>query len=260
MIVNLIATGWECIYQQAHALLAAQIGQHWQAEKRPVPPARWLETIVAIAQHDDGQDTWTGAQGITGAGAPAPFKLVPFSRAQAERVTAQARFQGRWRWLLTSMHVSFLYEELRGNTPEIDAFLDEQQRGQAACRRGLKLPKKAAQAAYDFVQWCDRLSLILCLNELPDGDRALEISRGPDGRRYFIRRPGVGAGGPPPTASAAVAVVVEPWPFEPDEFTVTTEASYLRQLTFADDAELAAALRAAPIREKVWHFRRRGPA
>ena len=88
MIVNLLPNGWECIYQQAHALLAARIGAHWHPDRRPVPE-RWAETIAALTQHDDGQDSWTGANGLTPAGAPAPFKLVPFSLAQAQRVVAQ---------------------------------------------------------------------------------------------------------------------------------------------------------------------------
>lgn len=241
MIVNLIPTGWECIYQQAHALLAAQLAAHWHPDRHSVPPARWWETLAAIAQHDDGQDPWTGANGITDAGAPAPFKLVPFSPAQARRVTAMARFQGRWRWLLTSMHISFLYEELRGQDAETDALLDEQREVQEACRRGLKLSKKVAQAGYDLVQWCDRLSLILCLNELPDAGRALEITRGPDGRTYQVR-------------CAGDAVVVEPWPFDVDEFAVSIEASYLTRLRFVDDDDLATALRAAEVREKTWRL------
>ncbi|MBC8171619.1 MAG: DUF3891 family protein [Anaerolineae bacterium] len=35
-------------------------------------------------------------------------------------------------------------------------------------------------------QWADRLSLILCRRELPEADRALEISAGPDGIRYNV--------------------------------------------------------------------------
>ncbi len=256
MIVNLQPDGWACIYQQAHALLAAQIGAHWHPDLQPVP-ARWVETLAALAQHDDGQDAWTGAQGLTPAGAPAPFKLVPFSLAQARRVVAQARFQGRWRWLLTSMHLSNLYEPLRGHHgAETDAFLDEQRATQMACRRGLKIAKKAAESAYDLVQLCDRLSLILCLQELPDDERTLEIGRGPDGRTYHCHRPGVGAGGALLKADASIPVVITPWPFAEPTFEVTVETSILTQLVFKDDAELAEALRTAKIEEQVWRFQR----
>ena len=253
MIVNLLPAGWECIYQQAHALLAAHIGTFWRADQRPAP-ARWFETLAALTQHDDGQDLWTNTNGLTPAGAPAPFKLVPFSLDQARRVAAQARFQGRWRWLLTSMHISNLYEPLRGqHGAATDAFLDEQRAMQAACRKGLKETKKAAQAAYNLMQWCDRLSLILCMDELPDDARRLEIGCGPDGRTYHCYRPDVGAGGElTPGKGEPIPVVVEPWPFGVDGFEVSVEASYLTRLSFKDDADLAAALREAEIREKVW--------
>ncbi len=254
MIVNLQPTGWECIYQQAHALLAAQIGAHWHPEQRPAPE-RWVETLAALAQHDDGQDPWTGAQGLTPAGAPAPFKLVPFSLTQAQRVNAQARFQGRWRWLLTSMHLSNLYEPLRGkHGAETDAFLDEQHRIQETCRKGLKTTKKTAQAAYDFLQLCDRFSLILCLGELPDDERRLEIGPGPDGRTYHCYRPGVGAGGDLTASDAPIPVVIEPWPFAEKEFEVSVETSILTQLVFKDDAELAEAMRTAKVEERRWRL------
>ena len=44
---------------------------------------------------------------------------------QARGVLAAAQFQGRWRSLLTSLHLSFLYEGLLHQKKEIGAFLDE---------------------------------------------------------------------------------------------------------------------------------------
>lgn len=254
MIVTLHPTGWACIYQQAHALLAARLAAHWHPARRPVP-ARWAETLAAIAQHDDGQDPWRGDNGITPAGAPAPFTLVPFSLEQARRVVAQARFQGRWRWWLTSLHISNLYEPLRGkHGAETDAFLDEQRATQEACRRGLRIKKADAQAAYALFQWADRLSLILCLGELPADERYLDIAPGPDGTRYRCCHPGLGAGGELVQTTDPIAVVVEPWPFDADEFEVSVEVTHLTQLAFADDAELAKALRVGEVRERVWRI------
>ncbi len=257
MIVSFTAAGWSCIYQQAHALLAAELAAHWHPAHRPVPE-RWLGTLAAIAQHDDGQDAWAGPRGLTEAGAPAPFTLLPFSLEQATRVAEQARYQGRWRWLLMSLHLSNLYEALRGQDTQTDAFLDEQRATQEACRKGLKLSKKEAQAAYDLMQWADRLSLILCMQQLPDDERRLEIGRGPDGQTYYVRRPGTGAGGAlTADPDAPVPVMVEPWPFAGAAFTVGVEVSPLSQLTFPVDAALAEALRTAPIHEQHWAFRRR---
>lgn len=171
MIVNLVTEGWEVIYQQAHALLAAQIAFAWRTTDRPL---RWVDTLAAIAQHDDGQRYWAGKVGLTAAGAPANFTMLPFSLEQARQVLEEARFQGQWRLLLTSLHLSFLYEELRGQNPTTDAFLDEQRQNQALWRKALQVTKKEAQSAYDLMQWCDRLSLILCRQELPEAERSLK--------------------------------------------------------------------------------------
>lgn len=237
MIVNPHEKGWEIIYQQAHALLAAEIGFAWQPQKRPL---RFVETLAAIAQHDDGQGAWAGHYGLTPAGAPANFTQLPFSLEQAQRVMQEARFQGRWRSLLTSMHLSFLYEELRGQKAAWDAFLDEQLACQKRWRRQLKVNKAQACYAYDFMQWCDRFSLILCRNELPEKERVLEISQGPDGIRYAVHQRANGT------------VAVSPWPFTPDALTLSVEASYLTQLQFTEDQELAQALQEAPIQRKEW--------
>ena len=107
MIVNYTAAGWEIIYQQAHALLAAQLAYAWPPTL--LPPDRWVGLLTAIAQHDDEQDGWRGRgghHGLTAVGAPANFTHQTFSLAQATGVLAAARFQGRGRSLLTSLHLS----------------------------------------------------------------------------------------------------------------------------------------------------------
>ncbi|MCC2548837.1 DUF3891 family protein [Hymenobacter sp. BT175] len=241
MIVNPTPDGWQVIYQQAHALLAAQLAWHWL----PFGPTdRWVGLLAAIAQHDDEQRQWDGHYGLTPAGAPANFTMKEFSLEQATGVMKAARFQGQWRSLLTSMHMSFLYESLRGQKKQTDAFLDEQLAGQEKWRKALGLSKKEARQAYDLMQWCDRLSLILCRQELPEMGRALEISAGPDGRRYDVVR-----------VTPDAPVTVAPWPFAFPSFTVSVEASELHQLQFSTDKELAAALKDAPIRILRWEFR-----
>ncbi|RTQ47093.1 DUF3891 family protein [Hymenobacter gummosus] len=241
MIVNYTAEGWQLIYQQAHALLAAQLLHQWPAF---LPPDRWVGLLAAAAQHDDGQRRWDGRYALTPAGAPADFTMKAFSPEQAREVMREARFQGRWRSLLTALHLSFLYEELRGQNPETDAFLDGLRRCQQQWRRELGMRKAEAQQAYALLQWCDRLSLILCRQELPDMERLLEISQGPDGRRYDVRQLADGT------------VQVQPWPFAAPEFEVTVEAAVLRQLQFQDDEGLSQAIKAAPIVVLRWTLRR----
>ncbi|MCB2406657.1 DUF3891 family protein [Hymenobacter lucidus] len=240
MIVNLTPEGWQIIYQQAHALLAAQLAWQWPSFG---PADRWVGLLAAIAQHDDEQERWDGHYGLTPAGAPANFTMKEFSLEQATGVLRAARFQGQWRSLLTSMHLSFLYESLRGQQQYIDTFLDEQKASQQQWRRALKVTKPEAQQAYALMQWCDRLSLILCREELPEMGRHLEISTGPDGQRYEVTRP-----------TPAGPVRVTPWPFAAPEFSVSVEACLLSQLQFKDDDELSTAIREAPLATLRWDF------
>ncbi|WP_066835796.1 DUF3891 family protein [Rufibacter ruber] len=237
MIVNPHEKGWELIFQQAHALLAAEIGFAWLLEKRPL---HFVQTLAAIAQHDDGQKELRNQYTLTPAGAPANFTQLPFSLAQAQQVMKEARFQGRWRSLLTSMHLSFLYETLRGQKTEWDHFLEEQLASQKLWRQQLKVKKAEAQYAYDFMQWCDRLSLILCRNELPEMERALEISDGPDRQKYEVRQ------------LSDATIVVQPWPFEQPSLALGVEVRYLQQLHFTSDQELAQAIWQAPVQQKSW--------
>ena len=48
--------------------------------------------------------------------------------------------------------------------------------------------------------------------------------------------------------------VVRPWPLATPSLAVSVEARQLHQLQFADDAELAAALRQAPIETLRWEL------
>ena len=247
MIVNPTPTGWQVIYQQAHALLAMQLAWAWP----PFLPAdRWVGLLAATAQHDDEQAAWHGRgghHGLTPAGAPANFTQQAFSLEQATGVRHAARFQGRWRSLLTSLHLSTLYEPLRGSQAGLTAFLDELRADQARWLKELHLPKTQAHQAYALLHWCDRLSLILCRNELPEMGREVEIYPDPLGSgshrtAHFVRQP----------AGPGTPAVVHPWPFATPTLAVSVEARQLHQLQFKDDAELAAALHQAPIETLHW--------
>jgi hypothetical protein len=240
MIVNPTQDGWQVIYQPAHALLAAQIASHWRADQRP---ARWLETLIAIAHHDDEARDWTHSDHLTDSGAPLDFTQSKSpSLVQPRQVMADAHYRGRWDALMISMHMVFLYGYLRGEIPEFTEFIDEQIECQKQWRRELKVTKDEAERAYAIVQWADRMSLILCQGQLPEAERALEVSAGPDGTRHDVmqRRDGT--------------VTVTPWPFEESRFSVVVESRCLSQLSFKDDAELQAVLLAAPAEALTWDY------
>ncbi|MFN6485635.1 MULTISPECIES: DUF3891 family protein [unclassified Nostoc] len=243
MIVNATQNGWEVIYHRAHALLAAQLAGQWRRKDAPV---RLYETIAAISHHDDLEKEWE-EDILTEAGAPKDFMLssnddVDANIEKLANLAKNALYRGRWVALLISMHISRLNEPSRGKGEKLDKFLDEQLQNQQLWRKELGIKKEEVDSAYAFMQWCDRLSLILCQQELPADERFLEISKGPEGERYDIMQ------------RSDNLVVVKSWPFQNDKFTVNVEACDLSQVKFESSAELSQALQEAPIKVLEWTF------
>lgn len=241
MIVNATDQGWDIIFQRTHALLAGKIAMHWQDKPSP---ERWVETLAAIIDHDDGQKDWRQGTHLTDAGAPMDYAIQVVELAQARRVVDNARYRSQWIALLTSMHTSALYERLRGQNSETDAFLDEQLSYQKKLQHSLKIGKKAAEATYNLMFLCDACSLILCKDEVPAGGRKLEIGHTPDQKSLFIYE------------KNANLYSVTPWPFEPHSFHLSVEVFQLEQMTFKDDQELYEALDQAKTFTKAWTFER----
>ena len=118
--------------------------------------------------------------------------------------------------------------------------MSEQQDLQKQWREELDISQKEADSSYQFMKWCDRLSLILCQGQLPSNERALEINIGPDGQKYHI------------VQSSNGDISVFPWCFTEDKFTVFVETSYLSQIEFKDNEEITEALKNAPREYKEW--------
>jgi hypothetical protein len=241
MIVNLTKDGWEVIYHRAHALLAAQLGGQWQ---RSNAPARLYETIAAISHHDDLEKEWKGKH-LTEIGAPMDFTLgdepPEVSLVRLKKHLEDSRYRGRWVTLLTSMHVSYLNQDKKDLSVDWRSFLEAEVRNQQQWQQELGISKEDAERGYQFMLWCDRLSLILTQRQIPEDGRALEITHGIDGQRYDLRCIGD-------------FLTVEPWCFEDDKFTVNVESSCLSELKYETEEDLVSALKQAPIKILEWTF------
>lgn len=239
MIVNLKPEGWEIIYHRAHGLLAVKLASHWR--KRDRGPY-WTELLAAITQHDNNQKEFRDDNYLTLLGAPADFMIASGSPLeQARSVVEDASYQGRYVALMTSMHTSYIYSAKRDDAA-FAAFLVEQADLQRRWRRALGLKKAEAERHYAVMQWCDRLSLILCENELPEDERRLEVTPLPSGERSYVWR------------REDETLGLEPWPFSQKSAEVSVEAQTVGRLQFGDDKELQAALREAPTEIKTWRF------
>lgn len=241
MIVNPTQNGWQIIYHRAHALLACQIAGQW---RRKDAPPRLYETMAAISHHDDLEKEWE-ENNLNKAGAPKDFMQDTDQETDYDSLRkhiTNALYRGRWVALLTSMHLSRINASKQGTSPEANAFLAEQHDRQTLWHKDLDISEEEAQQAYDFLQWCDRCSLILCQQKLPADERWLEISKAHDGQRYDIQQLSNGL------------VTVQPWCFQDDRFTVNVEVSSLSQLQFDDNASLTEVLKNAPRKLIEWTF------
>jgi hypothetical protein len=243
MIVNLTKDGWDVIYHRAHALLAAQLAGQWRRANAPI---RLYETIAAISHHDDLEKEWKGDH-LTEAGAPMDFTLGEESEKipdSLRRHLEDALYRSRWVALLTSMHICFLNQNKGDVSQDWQNFLQTQVQNQTTWLQQLGLSREEAEHSYQFMQWCDRFSLILTQQQIPEDGRALEITHGINNQRYDLRCLENGD------------LTVEPWPFEDDKFTVNVESAHLSELKYDGNDDLVKALKQAPISNIEWHFTR----
>lgn len=240
MIVNAVEEGWEIIFQRAHGLLAAKIADKLATGLRP-DPTYWIETLTAIAEHDDGQQTWNGKNHVTDKGAPLDFSYHDPDLEQARKVVANGAYKSQWIALLTSMHTYYLYKPSAGKDQDVKIFLEEQEDYQKRLRRHLKMNKQEAEAAYTFMRWCDEFSLVLCRNQTPPQGRKLETGALPQDMPRFI-------------SAQENFYTVTPWCFEEDEFELFTEACYLPKLSYKNDNELLEQILNSKVQIKSWRF------
>ncbi|WP_373511618.1 DUF3891 family protein [Persicitalea sp.] len=239
MIVKSIPIGWEIIYQRAHGLLAAKLAYHWKVAERP---PHFVETLLAIAEHDDGISESRTPENLTEAGAPKHFQLLGRSAEQYRNVMEISASKSRWNALMTSMHTTFLYEDQKYEDKDIEEFVKEQHKFQIVLIKEFKISRKAAESAYRFVEWCDALSLLLCMDKIQPEQRRMDISTGPDGTTHQIWQ------------DEKENLRVEPWPFEVDAFEVDVEYRELGLLQFKDAKELDENLQTAEVKTRTWKF------
>jgi hypothetical protein len=243
LIVNAVSEGWEVITQRAHALLAAQLIAPWRIDERP---SRWIEILAALVQHDDAESYWEQTDHLSDLGTPLNFDQMGIERAMVKerRVIASAYDQDAWVGLLISRHNTYIYEDLHGTDKRLTAFLDEQADNQKSWLKQIGIKRDELETAYAFLNWGDRLSLILCQRQLPDKERRLEINISPGGQRYEVFQHKDGTVG------------LEPYPYAEDELTFSVNKRILTQPQFKDTIQFRKVVEATPVEVCAWTFRR----
>src|ERR1700712_2416275 len=123
MIVVYRDKGWEIFTQRAHGILAAHIAMNWKVSRRP---DRWLETLLAVAEHDDAENELDGEELLTPTGGPLNFSMKTFNLDHCRRLTMMSAAKSRYIALLTSLHMEFLYRKDAHTDKQAYHFLEEQ--------------------------------------------------------------------------------------------------------------------------------------
>jgi len=200
----------------------------------------WFETQVAIGVHDDLHQVYEKGkrEHLTHAGAPRDFTLVPM-KDEDRAVKMQDRIDESFRkhsWLgvMQSKHAESLYRgEDTGN--EMQRMLDMEKKRREFMLTQLHIDPTIVQQTYDWMHFCDRLSLILCGDDVPAMNRRLEIITNDEGTRFDIWQ------------DERDRIRVSPWPFVEVKVELSVEYRTVKQLSFVDDAELGDALKACQV-------------
>jgi hypothetical protein len=246
MIVNQIKTGWEIIHHQAHGLLAAKIAM--QFPESDFPKGYRAETIAAILCHDDHQDDYEHNNYVTDIGAPRDFTLAKSTKTQkykrTKRVICAAYEKSRWTGMLVTYHFNFLYKGAEGLGKRLKKYLKEERKISNKLLKEMSLKPSALEDTYQIMRFCDRCSLILTRDNIPEMGRKVEIITMHDNVKHELKK------------DKKENILVKPWCFAENKFEATVEVQLLTKLEFKDDQELEKSLKNANVERRIFHFKK----
>jgi hypothetical protein len=248
MIVRLRGTQLLLISQVDHAAVAGRIAAHWRL---PAPLAGLVvEFLFAVAHHDDGWRDWEQAPGVDAAGRPRDFMDMPLTDAAeiwygSISVAVQ---HSCWSGLWVSRHFCHLAQlaiEHRRTESDRSAarrFLAAQSSRQQHWRGrlGVGADSPIERVGLQGLQFFDRLSLWLCC-AAPTGPQDFHDPAGGTTRWEPI---------------AGDVICVASVAFAATSLELAVPAIAVPRRSYADNADLHAAIAAAPRSELHWTLHR----
>lgn len=244
MIVNQIKEGWEIIHHQAHGLLAAQLAHQFPKDR--FPEGFYTDVIAAILCHDDYQEDYKHNNYVTDVGAPRDFTLAKSNKTEkylrTKRVIKAAHEKSAWVGMLIAFHFNFLYQDAEGLSKRLVKLLKKEKKASKKRLKKMGFNYHNLEKTYQIMRLCDRCSLILTRNNIPEMGRNLEIMTNLEDERteLYLNKKG--------------QLVVLPWCFQEDKFSVNVEAHILEQLEFKNDKQLEKAIKNAETKRKIFEF------
>ncbi len=241
MIVNKSVEGIHIILHEAHGLLAGKIANEIAIKYRP---PFWFETLIAVCEHDDRQLNFDEKEYLSDIGVPLDFteerSSVSDGIKRMNHILKSAGNKSLWVKLLISYHLEFLNLPLASESKQVREFLNNQEKERQESLKQFKISDKKARTYYEFLRFCDRLSLILCKEETPEAGRLLEINTSINGETYFIKK------------TENNELVISPWIFSSAKFELTVEERILRETQFSSSRKFEKALMETKPQSKTW--------
>ncbi len=241
LIVNKSTLGLHIILHEAHGLLAGKIANEIAEKYRPI---NWFETLIAICEHDDRQLNFDEKEYLSDLGVPLDFSeetyLVNDVLKRMQRVLKSCERKSLWVKLLISYHNEFIYGHLKKESEKITNFFRQELNERKKLLKHFAIQEKEAKSYYEFLRFCDRLSLILCKDEAPECSRLLEINTSIQGDMYFIKK------------MEDDKLIVSPWIFKEDQFELSVEQRIIKETQFKSSKAFEKALKTAIPQVKVW--------
>ncbi len=230
MIVNYKNEGWQIISQKSHGLLAGQICFNWKIEDRP---EKWFETLIAATEHDDASNEFDDDKILNEAGGPLDFSMKTFDKGFYDKMMALSLTKSRYIALLNLRHIMFLYADSEDKYSK--AYCKELQKNEAVWLKETDIKITELNKAYQILEWCDALSLLICKNKIQPEARKIEISSGLKESTYEL------------CECRENELKIEPWPFESPEFSITYESKTIDTLSFKTPQAFRKTLLETPV-------------
>lgn len=241
MIVNKSIEGIHIIFHEAHGLLAGKIANEIASKYRPI---HWFETLIAICEHDDRQLNFSEKDYLSDIGVPLDFteekSTISDILMRMKRILKAATNKSMWTNLLISYHLEFIYSHLTADSKQLKIFFVDEKKSRQHVLKQFKISDKKARMYYEFLRFCDRLSLILCKNEVPDANRLLEINTSINGETFFIKK------------TENNELIITPWIFNSSQFELSVEERILKETRFTSSNQFETVLMQANPNIKKW--------
>ncbi|REG88322.1 DUF3891 family protein [Algoriphagus antarcticus] len=244
MIVSESDKGWKILFHKAHALLAMDIGLNLDYRFWPIQKY-WAAGMESIGEHDNDQPKWKDRNNLTESGAPLDYRQrTEVDLEQAKAVARSAKYKSSFIVLMVSAHFQKLYGE--SEEQDVQEFMKELGESRDEILHNLELKKNEVEQCYQFLRFCDDLSLALCQNDCENDKKTVEFEAITGDEKISL------------TQLANGEFQLEPWIFAKHELVFYAEYYSTTTDFYNEDKELKNDLDLLRPLEKKFVFKKKG--